>query len=84
VIEAEWGQGVPIDQFAQVLANDKGHEIKVLLVTQNETATGVENDVTKVREAMTQSNHSDLLGVDSVSTIAPVVLQMDEWGVDLP
>ncbi|MFT6642144.1 MAG: alanine-glyoxylate transaminase/serine-glyoxylate transaminase/serine-pyruvate transaminase [Flavobacteriaceae bacterium] len=83
MIEAEWGQGVPVDQFAKVLANDKDLEIKALLVTQNETATGVENDIVKVREAMTQSNHPDLLGVDGVSAIAPVVCQMDEWGVDL-
>jgi alanine-glyoxylate transaminase/serine-glyoxylate transaminase/serine-pyruvate transaminase len=83
VVEAEWGLGAPVDQFAQVLANDKGHEIKAVLVTQNETATGVETDIAKVREAMKQSNHPALLCVDGVSAIASVDFRMDEWGVDL-
>jgi alanine-glyoxylate transaminase/serine-glyoxylate transaminase/serine-pyruvate transaminase len=83
VIDVEWGEAAPVAQFAQVLANDSDHDIKAVLVTQNETATGVETDIASVREAMNQSNHPALLCVDGVSSIASVDFRMDEWGVDL-
>lgn len=83
VIDVEWGEAAPVAQFAGVLASDSQHEIKAVLVTQNETATGVETDIAAVREAMNQSNHPALLCVDGVSAIASVDFRMEEWGVDL-
>lgn len=83
VIDVEWGEAAPVDQFERVLASDSQHEIKAVLVTQNETATGVETNIASVREAMNRSNHPALLCVDGVSAIASVDFRMDEWGVDL-
>jgi len=40
-IECPWGSGAPAEKFTEALAADKAHEIKAVLVTQNETATGV-------------------------------------------
>ena len=51
-VDVEWGEGVPVERFAEILADDKDHEIKAVLVTQNETATGVTSDVPGVRAAM--------------------------------
>jgi alanine-glyoxylate transaminase / serine-glyoxylate transaminase / serine-pyruvate transaminase len=83
VLDAEWGEGAPIEQYQEVLAADKGHRIKAVLFTHNETATGVTSDVPAIRRALNQTKHPALLMVDGVSSIASIDFRMDEWGVDL-
>ncbi len=83
IIECEWGSGAPADLFAERLAADKTHEIKAVLVTHNETATGVLSDIAAVRGAIDASTHPALLYVDCVSSLASMDFRMDEWGVDL-
>ncbi len=82
-VDVEWGEGVPLDIFADKLAADRGHEIKAVLVCHNETATGVTSDVAGVRAAIDAVNHPALLFVDGVSSIASIDFRMDEWGVDI-
>ena len=82
-LEVEWGEGVPVEQYAQILAADKNHEIKAVFATQNETATGVASDIAGVRKALDSCNHPALLFVDGVSSVASIDFRMDEWGVDL-
>jgi alanine-glyoxylate transaminase/serine-glyoxylate transaminase/serine-pyruvate transaminase len=82
-VDVEWGEGVPVELFAEILAADTGHEIKAVLVCQNETATGVTSDVPGVRKALDAAGHPALLCVDGVSSIASIDFRMDEWGVDL-
>ena len=50
VLDAEWGEGAPIERYHEALAADKSHEIKAVLFTHNETATGVTSDVAGMRE----------------------------------
>ncbi len=83
VIECEWGTGAPADLFARRLEADKAREIKAVLVTHNETATGVVSDVGAVRAAMDGAGHEALLFVDCVSSLASMDFRMDDWGVDL-
>ncbi|SEQ02631.1 serine-glyoxylate aminotransferase apoenzyme [Amphritea atlantica] len=83
VIECAWGSGAPADKFAEVLSADNGHEIKAVLVTHNETATGVKSDIAAVRQAMDASGHPALLFVDCVSSLASMPFEMDAWGVDI-
>jgi alanine-glyoxylate transaminase/serine-glyoxylate transaminase/serine-pyruvate transaminase len=83
VIETPWGQGAPIDRHQAVLAADREHRIKAVLVCQNETATGVTSDVAALRRAMDSVDHPALLFVDSVSALASIDFRMDEWGVDV-
>ncbi len=83
VIECAWGSGAPADKFAEVLSADSGHEIKAVLVTHNETATGVKSDIAAVRQAMDASGHPALLFVDCVSSLASMPFEMDAWGVDI-
>ena len=54
-----------------------------MIVCHNETATGVTSDVAAIRRALDDANHSALLYVDGVSSIASIDFRMDEWGVDL-
>ncbi|TCP44286.1 L-aspartate--glyoxylate aminotransferase BhcA [Rhodovulum marinum] len=83
VVECPWGEGAPVDRFAEILAADTGHQIKAVLVTHNETATGVVSDVAAVRAALDAAGHPALLMVDGVSSIASMDFRMTEWGVDL-
>lgn len=77
-----WGMGIPLDKLEARLKEDKGHEIKAVLATHNETATGVTSDIDGVRKAMDAAGHPALLFVDGVSSIASIDFRMDEWGVD--
>ena len=82
-IEVDWGEGVPVEKYAEILAADKNHEIKGVFATQNETATGVASDIAGVRKALDACNHPALLFVDGVSSVASIDFCMDDWGVDL-
>lgn len=83
VIECEWGTGVPVETFGKILAEDTNNEIKAVLATQNETATGVQSDIAALRKAMDAAGHQAMLYVDGVSSIGSVDFRMDEWGVDI-
>lgn len=83
VFEVEWGEACPVDSYAETLKADTDHQIKAVLVTHNETATGVLSDVAAVRRAMDAAGHPALLYVDGVSSIGSMDFRMDEWGVDL-
>ena len=50
-VECEWGEGVPVERYAEILKKDKAHKIKAVLATHNETATGVTSDIAAVRKA---------------------------------
>lgn len=81
--EVPWGEGIPLEGLEQRLKQDSGHEIKAILATHNETATGVTSNIGGVRKAMNSTGHPALLFVDGVSSIASIDFRMDEWGVDV-
>ena len=83
LVETPWGEGVPLDRYAEILAADSAHAIKMVLVTHNETATGVTSDLAGVRRVLDDLGHPALLAVDGVSAIGSIDFRMDEWGVDL-
>ena len=81
-MEEEWGTGANLENYQKHLSEDKNHEIKAVLVCQNETATGVKSDVKAVRAILDDLNHPALLMVDGVSSVASYEFRMDDWGVD--
>ena len=81
--QVEWGYGVPLERYREILAADTAHSIKAVLVTHNETATGVTSSIPAVRAILDELKHPALLYVDGVSAIGCIKFQMDEWGVDL-
>ena len=83
LLDAEWGEGAPVERYAEVLNADTEKTIKAVLVCHNETATGVTSDVAGIRRALDAADHPALLYVDGVSSIASIDFRMDEWGVDL-
>ena len=80
--DEEWGTGVPLEKYADILAKDTHHEIKAVFATHNETATGVSSDIAGVRKALDAARHPALLMVDGVSSVGSLDMRMGEWGVD--
>jgi len=83
IVEAPWGEGLPADRYQELLTADTDHEIKAVLATHNETATGVKSDIAAVRDALDAAKHPALLFVDGVSSIASMDFRFDEWRVDV-
>jgi alanine-glyoxylate transaminase/serine-glyoxylate transaminase/serine-pyruvate transaminase len=83
VIEAPWGEGAPVAAMEAALRADTGREIKAVLATHNETATGVLSDIAGLRRAIDAAGHPALYFVDGVSSIGSTRFEMDGWGVDI-
>ena len=83
IIETPWGQGAPVTAIEAALAADRGHRIKAVLATHNETATGVKSDIAGIRKAMDRATHPAMLFVDGVSSIGSMPFEMDGLGVDI-
>jgi alanine-glyoxylate transaminase / serine-glyoxylate transaminase / serine-pyruvate transaminase len=83
VLDVEWGEGVPLSRYEEILKADRRHQIKGVLACHNETTTGVTSDIAGVRRALDAAGHPALLYVDAVSSLASIDFNMDEWQVDL-
>jgi alanine-glyoxylate transaminase / serine-glyoxylate transaminase / serine-pyruvate transaminase len=83
VIEAPWGQGAPVARSRAALRADTDHQIKAVLATHNETATGVKSDIAGIRRCAGPAGHPALLLVDGVSSIGSMPFDMAGWGVDI-
>jgi len=83
IVDADWGTGVPLEQYAEILAKDTQHQIKAVLACHNETATGVTSDIGAVRKVLNDAKHPALLFVDAVSSLGSIDFRFDDWGVDM-
>ena len=83
IIEAPWGEGAPLAAIEAALRADSSHEIKAVLATHNETATGVKSDIAGIRRALDTTGHPAMLFVDGVSSIGSMPFDMAGWGVDI-
>jgi alanine-glyoxylate transaminase / serine-glyoxylate transaminase / serine-pyruvate transaminase len=83
IVETKWGEGISAARYGEILAADKAGEIRAVLATHNETATGVRSDIGAIRRAMDSANHPAMLFVDGVSSIGSMDFRFDEWGVDV-
>ena len=82
-IDGNWRGGVDPEKIEEVLREDTMTEIKAVCVVHNETSTGSVSDILSVRKAIDRAGHSALLMVDSISGLASIDYQHDEWGVDV-
>ena len=71
------------DAVAARLRQDGATEIKAILVTQIDTASGVVNDIKAIGEAVRAAGHGALLMVDAVASLGCMPFEMDAWGVDV-
>jgi len=74
------GQCVNPDKVRERMKKDR-EEIKAVIVTHNETSTGVLNDIKEIKSAL--GDFPGLFIVDAVSSLGAAELKTDEWGVDV-
>ncbi len=74
-----WGEAADPDDIDEILGKEP--EIRTVLVTHNETSTGVTNPLRAIAEVV--KRHARLLVVDGVSSIGSIDLPVDAWGVDV-
>ncbi len=75
----EWGKAADPDAVRQALEKDPG--IKAVLVTHNETSTGVTNDLQALSKVI--KGFDKLLLVDAISSLGSIDLPVDDWNIDV-
>jgi len=80
-LDFPWGQAAEAARIGERLKADAKKEIKAVLVTHNETSTGVTNDLAAIGPVVRE--HGALLLVDGISSLVAMDCQMDAWGLDL-
>ena len=79
-ISAEWGWAAAPDEVRERLGTA---EYKAVLLTHNETSTGVMNPVAELAAAIREQAPDALILVDTVSSLGAVPFDMDGWGIDV-
>ena len=72
-----WGNSVDPEVIENKLKSEK---YKAVLITQNETSTGVTNNIKEI--AQIANKFETPIIVDAVSSLGGIPLETDEWGVD--
>jgi aspartate aminotransferase-like enzyme len=80
-LEIPWGQAAEPHAIADALAADP--HTRAILLTCNETSTGVLNDMPAVVRAVDAATNRPLLLVDAISALGAVDLPMDRLGIDV-
>jgi aspartate aminotransferase-like enzyme len=75
----EWGQAADPDAIRKALQADA--KIKAVLVTHNETSTGVTNDLAAISSVV--KGFDKLLLVDTISGMSSIECAVDKWGLDV-
>lgn len=78
-IEVEWGKAIKPEMIEEKLKTGK---YEAVLVTYNETSTGVMNPLKEIGEMM--KNYPDIIFlVDAVSAMMGAPVKPEEWGIDV-
>ncbi len=82
-VQGEWGKALSLPDVREAVRENPG--IKAVILTHNETSTGVTNDIPSLVEAVRQeaSGESPVILVDGVSSIGAIPFRQDEWDVDV-
>ncbi len=75
----EWGEPVSPEAVGKALKADR--DIKAVLVTHNETSTGVTNDLRSISAVV--GEFDKLLLVDAISSLGCIELPADDWHCDV-
>lgn len=80
-LEVEWGRAADPEQLADVLAGEP--EVRAVLLTHNETSTGVLNDIAALARAVRRARPEALVLVDAISGLLAAELRTGEWDLDV-
>ena len=75
----EWGGSADPEAISKALKTDS--DIKAVLVTHNETSTGVTNDLNQISSVIKEFDK--LLLIDAVSSLGCINLPVDDWHCDV-
>ena len=75
----DWGQAADPEAVRQALKQEPG--IKAVMVTHNETSTGVTNPLAEISRIVKEFDK--LLLVDAISSLGSINLPVDEWQCDV-
>ncbi len=78
-MNVEWGKAADPDAIQKALQAEP--KIKAVLVTHNETSTGVTNDLASISTVV--KSFEKLLLVDSISGMSSIKCPVDEWRLDV-
>jgi aspartate aminotransferase-like enzyme len=78
-LQFEWGRAADIDTVRRALG--AAPETRAVLVTHNETSTGVTNDLAQISAAVKEFDKLTL--VDAVSSLSSINLPVDDWHCDV-
>ena len=81
-MSAEWGWAASPDELLEKLEAGRG-EYKAVLLTHNETSTGVMNPIADLAAAIRDAAQDALILVDTVSSLGAVPFEMERWGIDV-
>ena len=79
--EVEWGSAADPVALRDHLAAEEPY--RAVLVTHNETSTGVANPIRELAEVVRAAPGEPLLLVDGISGLGAMPFEMDAWGIDL-
>ena len=75
----DWGRAADADTVRRTLRAEP--KIKAVLVTHNETSTGVTNDLASISSVVKEFDK--LLLVDAISSLGSINLPVDDWHLDV-
>jgi aspartate aminotransferase-like enzyme len=78
-LKVEWGKAADPDAVKKAIKENPG--VKAVLVTHNETSTGVTNDLAALSKVVKDAGK--LLVVDAISSLSSINLPVDKWGCDV-
>lgn len=78
-LQFEWGKPVEPEAVRKALQADPA--IKAVLMTHNETSTGITNDIKSIAAVVKEAGKLSI--VDAVSSLTSIDLQTDNWGIDV-
>ncbi len=80
LLEVEWGKAVKPEMLAEKL---KTGTYEAVLLTHNETSTGVMNPIRELAQVVHEQSPDTLVLVDAVSSMMGAPLDIDGWGLDV-
>jgi aspartate aminotransferase-like enzyme len=80
-LEVEWGEAADPAELQRRLS--EAEPCRAVLLTHNETSTGVTNPIRELVEVVRAAPGEPLAMVDGISALGAMPFEMDAWGVDL-
>jgi aspartate aminotransferase-like enzyme len=78
-LKVEWGKAADFDAVKKAIEDNPG--VKAVMVTHNETSTGVTNDLESISRVVKDAGK--LLMVDAISSLGAISLPVDAWRCDI-